>query len=161
MPNDVTNVVIAGLGGQGAIKASDVLAEVAFAAGLDVKKSEIHGMSQRGGSVSSDVRFGPEVLSPMVPPGLADYLIVLDPDEVEVNRPMLKPGGVLIDAGQIGEEALSNRRSLNIALLGTLSAYLSFDREMWLNAVRANLPEKLHQVNVQAFDTGRSVARKG
>ena len=51
MNNSVTNIVVAGLGGQGVLKASDVIAEVAFRAGLDVKKSEIHGMSQRGGSV--------------------------------------------------------------------------------------------------------------
>ena len=55
---EVTNIVIAGLGGQGVLKASDLVADVAFRAGLDVKKSEIHGMSQRGGSVSSDVRYG-------------------------------------------------------------------------------------------------------
>jgi len=58
------NVVVAGLGGQGVLKASDILADVAFSAGLDVKKSELHGMSQRGGSVSSDVRFGERVFSP-------------------------------------------------------------------------------------------------
>jgi len=62
----VVNVVVAGLGGQGAIKASDILSDAAFEAGRDVKKSEIHGMSQRGGSVTSDVRFGDVVLSPMV-----------------------------------------------------------------------------------------------
>ena len=72
-----TNVVIAGLGGQGVIKASDILADVAFSAGLDVKKSEMHGMSQRGGSVSSDVRFGERVFSPMVPEGEADFLVVI------------------------------------------------------------------------------------
>ena len=65
----VTSVVFAGLGGQGVIKASDILADAACRAGHDVKKAEIHGMSQRGGSVSSDVRFGAEVLSPMVPRG--------------------------------------------------------------------------------------------
>ena len=54
----VVNVIVAGLGGQGAIKASDILADVAFRAGRDVKKAEVHGMSQRGGSVTSDVRFG-------------------------------------------------------------------------------------------------------
>ena len=58
MGNQITNVVFAGLGGQGVLKASDILAQVAFESGLDVKKSEIHGMSQRGGSVTSDVRFG-------------------------------------------------------------------------------------------------------
>ena len=74
--NNVTNIVTAGLGGQGVIKASDILADVAFRAGLDVKKAEIHGMSQRGGSVTSDVRFGPRVLSPMVPTGQAHFLLV-------------------------------------------------------------------------------------
>ena len=68
----VTNVVIAGLGGQGVVKASDILADAAFRAGLDVKKAEVHGMSQRGGSVASDVRFGARVLSPMVPAGAAE-----------------------------------------------------------------------------------------
>jgi len=58
-----------GLGGQGVLKASDILADVAFSAGLDVKKSDVHGMSQRGGSVASDVRFGERVFSPMVPRG--------------------------------------------------------------------------------------------
>ena len=80
-----TNVVIAGLGGQGVLKASDILADVAFSAGLDVKKSELHGMSQRGGSVSSDVRFGERVFSPMVPEGEADFLVVIAADQVPVN----------------------------------------------------------------------------
>jgi indolepyruvate ferredoxin oxidoreductase beta subunit len=84
------NVVLAGLGGQGVIKASDILADAALRAGLDVKKSEIHGMSQRGGSVTSDVRFGGRVLSPMVPRGEADFLVVLAPSEVEVARPLLR-----------------------------------------------------------------------
>ena len=87
----VTNVVIAGLGGQGVLKASDIVAEAAFRAGLDVKKSEVHGMSQRGGSVASDVRFGGTVLSPMVPPGEADYLVLLDADQLETNRHLLRP----------------------------------------------------------------------
>src|SRR5512142_2938927 len=92
----VVNVVIAGLGGQGVIKASDILADAACRAGHDVKKAEVHGMSQRGGSVSSDVRFGPKVHSPMVPFGEADFLVVLAPDQVEVTRPVLRPSGVLI-----------------------------------------------------------------
>jgi indolepyruvate ferredoxin oxidoreductase, beta subunit len=58
--------LVAGLGGQGVLKASDIIAGAAFLAGLDVKKSEVHGMSQRGGSVASDVRFGARVFSPMV-----------------------------------------------------------------------------------------------
>ena len=64
MRGRLINVVVAGLGGQGVLKASDILADVALRAGFDVKKSEIKGMSQRGGSVTSDVRFGQIVLSP-------------------------------------------------------------------------------------------------
>ena len=93
MPDRVVNVVVAGLGGQGALKASDILADAAFRAGHDVKKAEIHGMSQRGGSVTSDVRFGRHVESPLVTPGEADFLVVLAPSEVEVTLPLLRPGG--------------------------------------------------------------------
>ena len=75
--SDVVNIVIAGLGGQGVLKAADIVAGAAFRCGRDVKKSEIHGMSQRGGSVTSDVRYGAEVFSPMTPPGEADFLVVL------------------------------------------------------------------------------------
>jgi indolepyruvate ferredoxin oxidoreductase beta subunit len=54
--SEVKNIIAAGLGGQGVLKVTDILADVIFRAGLDVKKSEVHGMSQRGGSVSSEVR---------------------------------------------------------------------------------------------------------
>ena len=91
MPGEVTSIVIAGLGGQGVLKASDIVAEAAFRAGFDVKKAEVHGMSQRGGSVTSDVRFGGQVLSPMAPAGEADFLVVLAPDQVEPNRNRLRP----------------------------------------------------------------------
>jgi indolepyruvate ferredoxin oxidoreductase beta subunit len=158
MSNKVTNVIIAGLGGQGVLKASDILADAAFRAGLDVKKSELHGMSQRGGSVSSDVRFGRQVLSPMVPAGAADFLVVFAPDQVEVNRPSLRAGGALIEPGQIDENALPSRKSLNIALLGLLSAVLGIDERHWLEAIKAGLPEKLHEMNLQSFVYGRSMA---
>ena len=155
-PSKITNVVIAGLGGQGVLKASDILADAAVRAGFDVKKSELHGMSQRGGSVSSDVRFGAEVLSPMVPPGEADYLVVLSADQVDVNRGCLKPGGVLIATDAVDEAALPNRKSLNVALLGVLSKHLGIDEAEWQAAIRANLPEKLHEANAAAFALGRA-----
>ena len=143
----VINVVFAGLGGQGVLKGSDILAEAAFAAGYDVKKSELHGMSQRGGSVSSDVRFGSEVLSPMVPAGEADYVVVLAPEEVEGNRRHLRPGGVLIAPDAVDAAALPHSRSLNIALLGVLSAHLDVPEDHLLAAMRANLPAKVQEVN--------------
>jgi indolepyruvate ferredoxin oxidoreductase beta subunit len=137
----VVNVVFAGLGGQGAIKASDILADAACRAGHDVKKAEIHGMSQRGGSVTSDVRYGEKVLSPMVPRGEADYLVALDHDFVD-------------------EKALANKKSLNVALLGALSHHLAIPEEHWLAAVRAALPARLHEVNEKAFRFGRETAAR-
>ena len=159
MAGKVVNVVVAGLGGQGAIKASDILADAAFRAGFDVKKAEIHGMSQRGGSVTSDVRYGPEVLSPMIPRGEADFLVVLAESEVEVNRGNLRPGGVLIPPDAVSEASLPNRRSLNVALLGALSARLDLDEAHWLEAIEAALPERLHDVNFKAFRMGRESVR--
>jgi indolepyruvate ferredoxin oxidoreductase beta subunit len=156
----VTNIVIAGLGGQGVLKASDLVADVAFRAGLDVKKSETHGMSQRGGSVTSDVRFGETVHSPMVPRGEADYLVVLSPDQVEPNRWQLREGGTLITPSAIPEGALRDKRSLNVALLGWLSGSLPFTQSAWEEAVRQNLAPKLHATNLQALAIGRAAAHK-
>ncbi|MDR3750594.1 MAG: 2-oxoacid:acceptor oxidoreductase family protein [Terracidiphilus sp.] len=159
MNSKPTNVVIAGLGGQGVIKASDILADVAFSAGLDVKKSELHGMSQRGGSVSSDVRFGERVFSPMVPEGEADFLLVIAPDQIPVNAAALRLGGSLIDPSQIDESSLSNKKSINVALLGVLSRHLQFPVEAWTAALERNLPQKLHDANLQAFSIGRAAGQ--
>lgn len=155
MRNKVLNIVIAGLGGQGVLKASDIVAEVAFTAGLDVKKSEIHGMSQRGGSVSSDVRFGPKVFSPMVPDGQADFLVVLDSTQVDVNRAVLKPGGVLLEPGVLAGKKLKSEKCINVALLGALSCHLEFPESAWIAAIANHLALKLHTVNFEAFAAGR------
>ncbi len=161
----VINVVLAGLGGQGVIKASDILADAALRSGLDVKKSEVHGMSQRGGSVTSDVRFGrtaqDKVLSPMVPRGEADYLVVLAESEVEEARAMLRPGGVLLAPDLIPDGELPNKRSLNVALIGALSTYLELPVDALLAAVKGALPERLHGINARAFELGRSMAAAG
>jgi indolepyruvate ferredoxin oxidoreductase beta subunit len=159
MSSKPTNVVIAGLGGQGVIKASDILADVAFSSGLDVKKSELHGMSQRGGSVSSDVRFGERVFSPMVPEKEADFLLVIAPDQVEVNAAVLGQNGILIEPSQIDESSLSNKKSINVALLGVLSRHLQFSVEAWTAALKRNLPERLHEANLMAFSIGRANER--
>lgn len=157
-PNEVTNIVVAGLGGQGVLKASDIVAGAAFLAGWDVKKSEIHGMSQRGGSVTSDVRFGREVLSPMVPPGEADFLLLLDSGQKDIIYGILRPKGILIDSGLVQDIKLASRRSLNVAIVGALSAWLDIRMEHWLEAVRASLPKRLHEANLAAFHAGRQAA---
>jgi indolepyruvate ferredoxin oxidoreductase beta subunit len=156
MPNKLTNVVIAGLGGQGVLKASDILADVVVRAGFDVKKSEIKGMSQRGGSVSSDVRFGDAVLSPMVPPGEADFLLVLEPTQVEPHRHYLKPDGILITPDAVNVQKLANKKSLNVALLGALSAHLPLPEESWIATLREAFPPEFFQHNQQAFLSGRA-----
>jgi len=77
----VFNILIAGVGGQGVLLTSKIIAEAALLAGLDVKQSEVHGMAQRGGSVLSQVRFGEKVFSPIVSEGEADLLIGFEPLE--------------------------------------------------------------------------------
>ena len=71
----IKNILIVGVGGQGIVLASEVLAAVCLAAGHDVKQSEVHGMAQRGGSVTSHVRFGKEVFSPTIEKGEADIML--------------------------------------------------------------------------------------
>ena len=70
-----TNILVCGIGGQGVMTATEILAEAAIAEGHDVKKTEVAGMAQRGGVVTSHLRFGPRVLSPQIEPGTADVLL--------------------------------------------------------------------------------------
>jgi indolepyruvate ferredoxin oxidoreductase beta subunit len=77
----IFNIIIAGVGGQGILTASEILAKVAMEAGLDAKKSEVHGMSQRGGSVVSHVRFGEKVYSPLVEKGACDIILSFEKSE--------------------------------------------------------------------------------
>lgn len=90
------NFLMAGVGGQGILRATDILTNVAMAHGLDAKKTEIHGTAQRGGMVYSHVRFGERVYSPIVKPGTADSLVVCEALEALRWAEYLKPGGHLI-----------------------------------------------------------------
>lgn len=92
----VTNVIICGTGGQGILLASEILCEAARLAGNDVKKSEVHGMAQRGGSVSSHVRFGEKVYSPLVEKGTADLILSMEKMEALRWAPFLKSSGILL-----------------------------------------------------------------
>jgi len=88
--------MLAGVGGQGILLASNVLADVGVKAGLDVKKAEVHGMAQRGGSVSSHLRWGEKLHSPLIGRGEADYLITFEKLESLRYIDMLRPGGTVI-----------------------------------------------------------------
>ena len=92
----ITNVLIVGVGGQGTILASRVLSAAALAAGRDVKVSEVHGMSQRGGSVVTQVRFGEQVASPIIAPGEADYILAFEKLEALRWLPYLKADGMIV-----------------------------------------------------------------
>lgn len=92
----ITNILIAAVGGQGALLASKILGAHATARGDDVKMSEIHGMAQRGGSVVTHVRFGQKVYSPTIEQGTCDVLLAFEMLEAARYAAMLKPGGAVI-----------------------------------------------------------------
>jgi len=192
MKNKVTNILLAGVGGQGTLLASEVLSEALMLGGYDVKKSEIHGMSQRGGSVTSHVRFGSKVYSPLIPEGQADFLFGFELLETLRCLPMLRPGATVVANDlkiipapvAMGQEIYppdipgriassfqdtvvvngmglavqaGNVRTVNIALLGTLSRRLGLAEQHWHEALTRQVPERFLAENLKAFELGRAV----
>jgi len=92
----VTNILMAGVGGQGVILASEIVSEAMMKAGFDVKKSEVHGMAQRGGSVTTHVRFGKKVYSPLIKDGEVDILFSFELLETMRYLNTLRPDGVVL-----------------------------------------------------------------
>ena len=103
------NFLMVGVGGQGILLASDVLCQVGLAAGYDVKKTDAHGMSQRGGSVVSHVRFGERVLSPVISPGSADFLLAMERLEAARWVGHLAPQGTAV----VSDEAIPTLAALS------------------------------------------------
>lgn len=192
MSDTVTNILLVGVGGQGILLASEILSEAFMQAGFDVKKSEIHGMSQRGGSVVSHVRYGKEVHSPIVPEGEGDILFGFEIMETYRSLPLLKRGAsvvandlciqppsvllgqetyptdlpekiaalfpkfLLVDGQGLAAEA-GNVRAANTVLLGAVSKRLDIADECWLKALEKMVPRKALEVNLKAFQLGRSL----
>lgn len=192
MSDTVTNILLVGVGGQGILLASEILSEAFMQAGFDVKKSEIHGMSQRGGSVVSHVRYGKEVHSPIVPEGEGDILFGFEIMETYRSLPLLKSGAsvvandlciqppsvllgqetypadlpekiaalfpkfLLVDGQGLAAEA-GNVRAANTVLLGAVSKRLDIADECWLKALEKMVPRKALEVNLKAFQLGRSL----
>jgi indolepyruvate ferredoxin oxidoreductase, beta subunit len=145
MNSDVTNILVAGVGGQGVILASDVMADTFLEAGYDVKKSEVHGMAQRGGAVSSHVRFGKKVYSPIIKMGEVDYLCMMEKmetlrwlnycnkstvilmDVIEVNPPIVNLGEMEYPR-DIEEILRNNFKNVHIIPAATIAAELGSDR---------------------------------
>ena len=92
----VTNVLVSGVGGQGTILASVLISETVLALGFDVKKSEVHGLAQRGGSVISHIRYGEKVHSPIVPNGAGDFLISFELVEAARYTKFLSPNATIL-----------------------------------------------------------------
>ena len=93
---ETKNVMIVGVGGQGSLLASKLLGRLLLGKGYDIKVSEVHGMSQRGGSVVTYVRFGDKVYSPVIDKGEADFIVSFELLEAARWTEFLKPGGKLI-----------------------------------------------------------------
>jgi indolepyruvate ferredoxin oxidoreductase beta subunit len=132
----IVNVTLVGVGGQGILLTSEILARTAALAGLDVKKSEIHGMSQRGGSVSSQVRFGDCVYSPIIPDGETDILVSFEQLETIRCSGMLKPEGkAVIDTRKIVPVTVSAGQQPPVENQDELLASIYADRATMVDSV--------------------------
>ncbi|MCP2520500.1 indolepyruvate oxidoreductase subunit beta [Candidatus Aminicenantes bacterium AC-708-M15] len=186
------SIIICGVGGQGILLASDILAEVCLEAGYDVKKSEVHGMSQRGGDVISTVRYGKKVYSPIIGENSADIILALEKLEALRNISYLKDSGKIIvndyrwdplpvasgldsypenvievlksnvknvyvvNGAELAEKA-GSLRTMNVVLLGTLSLFLDFPKEIWIKVIEKKIPSKYLEINLEAFEKGRDI----
>ena len=160
MENKTYNITFGGTGGQGIIKAAEICAWAAMLAGYHVKKSEVHGMAQRGGSVESHVRFGKQVYSPVVANGTSDVLLCFHPEEHDRLKAFLKNDG--IDLAEYLEKAktvIENPRHLNVFLVGVLSAYLPIKTDFWLAAIESTFKKKYVDENKGVFLKGREMAK--
>jgi len=121
--NKVTNILIVGVGGQGTILASKVLGQVVQDLGKEVKVSEIHGMSQRGGSVVTQVRFGEKVYSPVISVGTADIILAFEKLEALRWLPFLASNGVIIVNDQEIDPmpVITGQAQYPVDIYGTLS----------------------------------------
>jgi indolepyruvate ferredoxin oxidoreductase beta subunit len=161
MNNKVYSITFGGIGGQGVLKASEICSWAALFAGYHVKKSEVHGMSQRGGSVESHVRFGRRVYSPLVPARGADFLMCLHQEEHPRLLAFLKEDGV--DLTSFLEKATlamaDNPRGLNTCLVGVLSARLPIQEECWMKAIETVFKGKGVEENKKVFLDGRRLGQ--
>ena len=157
---DSYNVTFGGIGGQGIIKASELVGWAAMYDGYHVKKSEVHGMSQRGGSVESHVRFGKKIYSPLIGPGQADFLLCFHADEHPRLVHFLKPGGADMVAYLKQVEAMvDNPRHVNTALMGVLSVFLPISEASWQKAMETVFPPKILEENIQVFHRAKALVK--
>ena len=175
------DIILSGVGGQGILSIAAIIGEAALRKGLHVKQAEVHGMSQRGGDVQSNLRLSSSPIhSDLIPKGKADAILALEPMEALRYLPYLKKDGfvnipnypdhtalldtlrtqprvILIDADALAKEN-SVPRAVNMVLLGAASVVLGFDAEL-LEAVVADFfaskGDRIVEMNRLAFRVGR------
>ena len=161
MKNSVCNITFGGIGGQGVLKASEIMGWAAVYAGYHVKKSEVHGMAQRGGSVESHVRFGKTIYSPLVAEGSTDYLVTFHHDEHDRLKVFLKKDGVdLIEYLDDAVKAIESPRYLNTFLVGVLSAKLDIPKDCWTKAIKTVFKKEFVASNKKVFLDGWRLGQK-
>ena len=136
------NIVIVGVGGQGTLLTSKILAQLALFANWGVKVSEVHGMAQRGGSVITHVRIGEQVNAPLVAQGEADYLLAFEPLEASRAVNYLKPKGSLIVNTQ------------RISPMPVLSGAVEYPQEPFSNRLEAQQAVEALDAYTMAVDAG-------
>lgn len=152
------NVFLAGVGGQGTLLASEVLGEAFLVGGYDVKKSEVHGMAQRGGAVTTHLRYGPKVFSPLIEAGSADLLVAFEKMEALRFAHFLKPGAAaVVNAQEIMPPSVATGRERypenmserlagaipNLYLIDALAAALSLHEVRAVNMVMVGAASRL------------------
>ena len=141
------NIMIVGVGGQGTLLASRILGKVAIKEGYDVKVSEVHGMSQRGGSVVTYVKYGDKVYSPIIDRGAMEY-----PENIE-EKLSAKINLQAVDALSLAEKA-GTIKAVNVVLIGLLAKSMDVDKNVWIDVIKETVPEKFLDVNIKAFELG-------
>ncbi|MCX5635348.1 MAG: indolepyruvate oxidoreductase subunit beta [Planctomycetota bacterium] len=160
MNNNTCNILFCGIGGQGVLKASEICGWAAIFDGFHVKKSEVHGMAQRGGSVESHLRFGKKVFSPLITRGQVDYLVSFHHDEHDRMKNLLRHDGVdLIEYLDKAQAQIEDQRQMNTFLVGVLSALLPVKEQSWIKAIEKVFPEKILAQNKEVFLKGRRMIK--
>ncbi|OGS37276.1 MAG: hypothetical protein A2293_05355 [Elusimicrobia bacterium RIFOXYB2_FULL_49_7] len=148
------------MGGQGVLRGSEICAMAALNSGLAVKKSEVKGMSQRGGSVDSHVRFGNVVHSPLIPAHGADFYVPFNEEEGRRWRHFFNPKGKdLTPLLATAAATVPDKKFINTFMLGALSTYLPFTNDAWFTALDAGF-KKAQEENRQVFRAGQQKGSK-
>ncbi len=149
---ETINILFCGTGGQGILTAAEICGWAAMLDGYHVKKSEVHGMAQRGGSVESHLRFGTAVYSPLIPKGEVDYLVAFETGENSRLKNFLKPGGQeMFNELEKAVNKIEDKRYINTYIIGLLSAKLKINEASWLQAIELVFHNKHAEENKKIF----------